>query len=303
MKKILLSSTVLFFAFYSVTVFAEPVAEDDTVKCSDGIDNDEDGTVDCDDAECSALLFCQKKPAPPAAAVENTAGTCQDGADNDMDGYIDCADQDCLAFVFCAQAKPAPAPAPAPILAKPVSQPVKVSHGRGLFIAGTVLSSLGMVAMIAGTALAWNWHDDFDDEYVGRTVGPFCGGFGLNIIGGGMILGAVARPFKSLRNLGESPSAGFRVGGGILYGFNIAIFAVMAALGPTVGPSPAPYFTVAMTTTLLTFIINAVGWSRYSGRLKKAQQTQATESNSGIRIMPYVSPTRSGAVAGIAAIF
>lgn len=56
---------------------AEACAED----CSDGIDNDDDGAIDCADDECVQDEAC----------LEN----CTDGVDNDLDGAIDCADEDC----------------------------------------------------------------------------------------------------------------------------------------------------------------------------------------------------------------
>jgi hypothetical protein len=64
-------------------------ASDDA--CSDGIDNDCNGYVDCKDFGCSqgaAVSVCADKP-------ENTSAACSDGIDNDHDGYIDCADWDC----------------------------------------------------------------------------------------------------------------------------------------------------------------------------------------------------------------
>ena len=48
--------------------------------CDDGIDNDGDGYVDCDDFDC-----------PPYEG----GGNNDDGIDNDDDGYIDCDDFDC----------------------------------------------------------------------------------------------------------------------------------------------------------------------------------------------------------------
>ncbi|MEE9374369.1 MAG: gliding motility-associated C-terminal domain-containing protein [Saprospiraceae bacterium] len=52
--------------------------------CSDGIDNDEDGLIDCQDSECAS--FCP----------EDNSTTCNDGIDNDGDGMIDCMDDSCL---------------------------------------------------------------------------------------------------------------------------------------------------------------------------------------------------------------
>ncbi len=47
----------------------------------DGIDNDCDGLLDCEDGDC--------------AGVCTEAGACDDGDDNDLDGWTDCEDDDC----------------------------------------------------------------------------------------------------------------------------------------------------------------------------------------------------------------
>lgn len=48
--------------------------------CDDGIDNDDDGLIDCEDPECDC---------------EEEIEICDDGIDNDGDGLIDAADPDC----------------------------------------------------------------------------------------------------------------------------------------------------------------------------------------------------------------
>ena len=50
------------------------------ISCNDGVDNDGDGLIDCDDPEC----FGQDCPE-----------VCDDEQDNDGDGWVDCADTDC----------------------------------------------------------------------------------------------------------------------------------------------------------------------------------------------------------------
>jgi hypothetical protein len=54
----------------------------ETEICDDGIDNDGDGLVDCDDENCSSNIACFES-------------NCADGIDNDNDGFKDCDDLDC----------------------------------------------------------------------------------------------------------------------------------------------------------------------------------------------------------------
>jgi len=64
--------------------------EMDDETCSDGIDNDGDGLIDCKDTECKyspVVTVC--------GSGENTVEACSDGIDNDNDGYTDCRDWDC----------------------------------------------------------------------------------------------------------------------------------------------------------------------------------------------------------------
>ena len=55
-------------------------------NCNDGIDNDGDGLVDCNDPDC---VF------PPT--IEQGCN-CEDGIDNDSDGKIDSLDPDCASY-------------------------------------------------------------------------------------------------------------------------------------------------------------------------------------------------------------
>jgi hypothetical protein len=61
-----------------------------TENCTNGVDDDHDGLVDCADPDCASALAC----VPP----EN----CTNGIDDDRDGLADCADPDCAAAPACA---------------------------------------------------------------------------------------------------------------------------------------------------------------------------------------------------------
>ena len=53
--------------------------------CNDGIDNDGDGAIDCDDPGCYSDSVCS-----------GNGEICNDGIDNDFDGLADCDDFDCV---------------------------------------------------------------------------------------------------------------------------------------------------------------------------------------------------------------
>ena len=60
--------------------------------CDDGVDNDFDGDIDCDDRNCRLSTHCE-------AAEE----TCCDGADNDGDGSTDCEHASCSFATCCSE--------------------------------------------------------------------------------------------------------------------------------------------------------------------------------------------------------
>lgn len=68
-----------------------PTPENTEAACTDGIDNDCDGHIDCIDFDCRA--FC---------GVENSNRACSDGVDNDNNGFIDCADFACQDRIVCS---------------------------------------------------------------------------------------------------------------------------------------------------------------------------------------------------------
>ncbi|MDJ0806605.1 MAG: hypothetical protein QNJ78_07190 [Gammaproteobacteria bacterium] len=63
--------------------------------CDDGIDNDGDDLIDCDDStDCNSDPVCDQ---PPPIEPE----ICDDGIDNDADGLTDCSDKDCRRDPAC----------------------------------------------------------------------------------------------------------------------------------------------------------------------------------------------------------
>ena len=62
------------------------------LNCSNGIDDDSDGQIDCLDPDCVGDPAC----AAPGPEV------CTGGADEDGDGLVDCADPDCFTDPACA---------------------------------------------------------------------------------------------------------------------------------------------------------------------------------------------------------
>ncbi|MBI3179471.1 MAG: hypothetical protein HYZ27_07395, partial [Deltaproteobacteria bacterium] len=68
--------------------------------CADQVDNDGDGLVDCDDADCANSDACGcLDPATGGPCTE----LCSDQLDNDGDGLVDCADvYDCYNASNCA---------------------------------------------------------------------------------------------------------------------------------------------------------------------------------------------------------
>jgi hypothetical protein len=69
-------------------------AEAPGATCDDGLDNDCDGALDCDDPDCDADQNCGNACVPVSA--KEKGHRCSDGLDNDCDGLFDAADPDCV---------------------------------------------------------------------------------------------------------------------------------------------------------------------------------------------------------------
>merc|ERR1711991_828206 len=67
-------------------------------RCSDGIDNDNNGYTDCADYSCKRANDLEVRQACQEGVGETSAEAnahCSDMQDNDGDGFTDCADWDC----------------------------------------------------------------------------------------------------------------------------------------------------------------------------------------------------------------
>jgi hypothetical protein len=65
--------------------------------CNNGIDDDNDGAIDCADSECLGTNTCGIGCTCPGGNGVATEIACADGIDNDRDGLTDCRDPDCMA--------------------------------------------------------------------------------------------------------------------------------------------------------------------------------------------------------------
>ncbi len=82
MKYLLYIATITSSLLLASSAMAQTTFE----NCSDGIDNDNNGKIDCADPKCSFISDCK---------IENINFNCSDGIDNDKDGDTDCADSEC----------------------------------------------------------------------------------------------------------------------------------------------------------------------------------------------------------------
>ncbi|MDB4985027.1 MAG: Tryptophan synthase alpha chain, partial [Myxococcaceae bacterium] len=77
-----------------------PGQESVETSCNDGINNDCDTSgADCFDSDCALDTNCCK----PARSGETTEGLCTNGVDDDCDGLVDCNDPNCNRTVHCCR--------------------------------------------------------------------------------------------------------------------------------------------------------------------------------------------------------
>lgn len=87
--------------------------EDTNAQCTDRVDNDCDGHIDCDDFNCSmsaTVTLCRDASVADVprvdtgcvrSGIETSLAECADHIDNDCDGYTDCADRNCSCVGAC----------------------------------------------------------------------------------------------------------------------------------------------------------------------------------------------------------
>ncbi len=87
----------------------EAPSENSILLCTDGLDNDKNGLVDCEDPGCKQMGTALS-PGPGATVcagvigdntTENNIYVCSDGKDNDGDGFVDCNDNSCKQTAAC----------------------------------------------------------------------------------------------------------------------------------------------------------------------------------------------------------
>jgi len=83
-------------------VVEEEEYEEEYEICDDGIDNDGNTFIDCDDPKCKNYGGCIGAP----SKVDYPPEICNDGIDNDGDEKIDCEDLDCSNAENCITAPP-----------------------------------------------------------------------------------------------------------------------------------------------------------------------------------------------------
>lgn len=70
--------------------------ENTQAVCGDSRDNDCNGKTDCGDLNCSGTLACCAR-----TGAESTMASCTNGIDDDCDGQVDCVDPECAGMPVC----------------------------------------------------------------------------------------------------------------------------------------------------------------------------------------------------------
>ncbi len=85
-----------------------PVLDTET-DCTNAVDDDQDGKIDCSDEDCSGNPNCG---AVPTYGIPMPETDCTNNVDDDADGMVDCADDDCFYTTWCGSMADYMAPIP-----------------------------------------------------------------------------------------------------------------------------------------------------------------------------------------------
>ncbi len=122
-------------------------------SCDDGVDDDEDGAIDCADDDCAEDVACQ-----------SVAEVCTGGVDEDLDLFVDCDDDDCWADPACYQVDD-PTDLPEP-LGDPA---VDIDKSRATLAAGTATFFATFDAPWPPPTTAYSWFVYFEIDNDGNT--------------------------------------------------------------------------------------------------------------------------------------
>ncbi|MSP16458.1 MAG: hypothetical protein EXR73_07595 [Myxococcales bacterium] len=120
--------------------------------CTDGVDNDGNGAVDCADAGCAAHATCFES-------------NCSDGLDSDADGATDCADLDCDLSPTCSLVCP---PGATLATVEAMGLPAAVMD----MMTTTLPVTISAVGMVTGAAVRFSAEHTFDYDLSIRLVSP-----------------------------------------------------------------------------------------------------------------------------------
>jgi hypothetical protein len=154
----LASSAVAIAVILSNACVAPRIREDTPAACSNGIDDDDDGAVDCEDSSCVASDAC-----------EVSAASCRDGVDNDRDGLVDCEAPSCVRAGHCTS------------YAAPCDSVLQTGCTRGLacFPEGSYAAPERVCALPGGSGEGDPCEVHAGDPSGGCAAGLLCPGLGL----------------------------------------------------------------------------------------------------------------------------
>jgi hypothetical protein len=98
-----------------VPAYAAPLPPTVELVCSDAVDDDVDGLVDCLDPDCVSNAACTAVDMYGAPMAPQREQDCANQVDDDRDGVADCSDSDCIGVGLCAAVAAYASPAMPPM--------------------------------------------------------------------------------------------------------------------------------------------------------------------------------------------